>query len=73
MDFSLFQEFGSADGKVIAKFLPPNVTSLIESMNQGVLVSIKCQYQLEELVLEDSKSLVDVLSLLKVLETIVAS
>ena len=38
------EKFVSADGKVIAKFLPPNVTSLIQPMDQGVLESIKCRY-----------------------------
>ena len=48
------EELISADGKVIAKFLPPNVTSLIQPMDQGVLESIKRRYRkkiLEELVL----------------------
>ena len=49
-------ELVSADGKIIAKFLPANVTSLIQPMDQGVLVAIKRRYKrklLEELVLED--------------------
>ena len=50
------EELTSADGKGIAKFLPPNVTSLIQPMDKGVLESIKCWHQwkiLEELVLQD--------------------
>ena len=50
------EELISADGKVVAKFLPPNVTSLIQPMDQGVMVSIKHWYLrkiLEELVLQD--------------------
>ena len=35
----------SDDGLVIAKFLPPNVTSLIQPMNQGVLESMKRRYK----------------------------
>lgn len=35
----------SDDKKIIAKFLPPNVTSLIQPMDQGVLESIKRRYK----------------------------
>ncbi|XP_062523895.1 jerky protein homolog-like [Corticium candelabrum] len=48
----------SADGKVIAKFLPPNVTSLIQPMDQGVLVSIKRRYRkkmLQDLILQNDR------------------
>ena len=31
----------SDDGKIIAKFFPPNVTSLIQPMDQGILESLK--------------------------------
>ena len=47
------EELFSADGKVIAKFLPPNFTSLIQPMDQGIFVAIKRRYWrkiLEELV-----------------------
>jgi len=50
------EELTSVDGKVIAKFLPLNVTSLIQPMDQGVLESIQCRHQkkiFEELVLQD--------------------
>ena len=75
------EELIFADGKVIAKFLPPNVTSLIQPMDQGVLVAIKCRYRrkiLEELVFQDNNgtSLVNFLRgihLLKVSEMIAAS
>ena len=75
------EELISADGKVIVKFFPPNVTSLIQPMDQGVLVAIKRQYRrkiLEELVFQDNNgtSLVNFLRkihLLKVLEMITAS
>jgi len=35
----------SQDGKVKASFLPPNVTSLIQPMDQGVLESLKWYYR----------------------------
>ena len=34
-------ELVSADGKITAKFLPPNVTALVKPMDQGVIESIK--------------------------------
>ena len=37
-------ELMSSDGKIIAIFLPPNVTSLIQPMDQGVLESMKRRY-----------------------------
>ena len=75
------EELISADGKVIAKFLPPNVMSLIQPMDQGVLVAIKRRYRrkiLEELVFQDNNgtSLVNFLRgihLFKVSEMIAAS
>ena len=53
-------ELVSDDKKIIAKFLPPNVTSLIQPMDQGVLESIKRRYKrklLEELILKDEEGL----------------
>ena len=35
------EDFISDDGNISALFLPPNVTSLIQPMNQGVLVALK--------------------------------
>ena len=35
----------SDDGKIIALYLPPNVTSLIQPMDQGVLVTLKRHYK----------------------------
>jgi hypothetical protein len=75
------KELISADGKVIAKYLPPNVTSLIQPMDQGVLESLKRRYRrkiLEELVLRDDSggSIIEFLKgihLLKVSEMIAAS
>ena len=46
----------SADGLVTAKFLPPNVTSLIQPMDQGVLESLKRRYRkslLRDILLSD--------------------
>ena len=38
-------ELVSADGKITAKFLPPNVTVLVKQMDQGVLESILRVYR----------------------------
>ena len=35
------EELVSENGRIAAKFLPPNVTSLIQPMDQGVLVALK--------------------------------
>ena len=35
----------SDDGKITAFYLPPNVTSLIQPMDQGVLVALKRHYK----------------------------
>ena len=35
----------SEDGLITAKCLPPNVTSLIQPMDEGVLESLKCCYR----------------------------
>ena len=75
------EEFVSPDGKVKAKFLPPNVTSLIQPMDQGVLVAIKRHYRktiLEELVLQEGNGTAIVaflrgINMLKVSEIIAAS
>ena len=51
------KELVSSDKKVVAKFLPLNVTALIQPMDQGVLSGIKRQYRrkiLEDLVLKDA-------------------
>ena len=56
----------SDDGLVIAKFLPPNVTSLIQPMDQGVLESMKRRYKrslLQEVLL--SEDLVDPIAFTK--------
>ena len=60
-------ELVSDDKKIIAKFLPPNVTSLIQPMDQGVLECIKRHYKrklLEELVLKDEEG-ISILTFLK--------
>ncbi len=74
-------ELVSRDRKVIAKFLPPNVTSLIQPMDQGILVSIKRHYKrnfLEELVFQEDDDLSIVtflksINMLKVYSVIAAS
>ena len=48
----------SKDKKVIVKYLPPNVTALIQPMDQGVLESLKRRYRrkiLEELLFRDEE------------------
>lgn len=35
----------SSDGKIFAKFLPPNVTALIQPMDQGVISALKRNYR----------------------------
>ena len=50
------QELISEDGAIFAKFLPPNVTSLIQPMDQGVLQMVKKRYKkklLHRLIIED--------------------
>lgn len=39
------EELVNDDGKIFAKFLPPNVTSLMQPMDQGVLGSLKWRYK----------------------------
>ena len=38
-------ELVSADGKITAKFLPPNVTALVQPIDKDVLESIKRVYR----------------------------
>ena len=48
----------SDDGKIEAVFLPPNVTSLIQPMDQGVLQALKWNYKkklIRRLVIEDDR------------------
>ena len=56
----------SDDGNITALYLPPNVTSLIQTMVQGVLVALKRRYKkklLRRLLIEDENgvSLIDFL------------
>ena len=58
------KELVNYDGKVIAKYLPPNVTVLIQPMDQGVIQSVKKRYKkklLRRLIIEDDlgSSIVD--------------
>ena len=62
------QELTSSDGTIITKFLPPNVTSLIQPMDQGVLQAIKSRYRrkiLEELVLREDNDECSIIDFLK--------
>ena len=66
----------SDDGKIIAKFLPPNVTALIQPMDQGVLESIKRVYRksiLRDLVSQSTFTIQDflkTLDMMKVIDTV---
>ncbi len=73
-------ELVSSDGKIEAVFLPPNVTSLIQPMDQGVHESIKRRYRrklLEELLFKNDEgvSVIDFLTIdmLKVINLIASS
>jgi hypothetical protein len=37
----------SEDGLITVKFLPPNVTSIIQPVDQGVIASVKQRYQID--------------------------
>lgn len=55
------ESFTSSDGLVTAKFLPPNVTSLIQPMDQGVLESLKRRYRkslMRDILLSDNQDIV---------------
>ena len=74
-------ELVSTDGKIKAVFLPPNVTSLIQPMDQGILEALKRHYRrklLEELLFQDDEgiSIVEYLKstdMLKVITIVAAS
>ena len=60
------EDLSSDDGNITALYLPPNVTSLIQPMDQGVLVALKRRYKkklLQRLLIEDENgvSLIDFL------------
>lgn len=60
------EDLVSDDGKITALYLPRNVTSLIQPMDQGVLVALKRRYKkilLQRLLIEDENgvSLIDFL------------
>lgn len=60
-------ELVNDDGAIVAKFLPPNVTSLIQPMDQGVLQALKRRYKkklLRRLIIEDDRG-VSVIDFLK--------
>ncbi|XP_065840186.1 jerky protein homolog-like [Oscarella lobularis] len=52
------KELMSSDGKIVVKYFPPNVTSIIQPMDQGVLESMKRRYRkklLSKFLLEDEE------------------
>ena len=69
-------ELVSADGKITAKFLPPNVTALVQPMDQGVLESIKRVYKksiLRDLISQSTFTIEDFLKridMIKICDTI---
>ena len=61
------EDLTSEDGKITALYLPPNVTSLIQPMDQGVLVTLKRLYKkklLRRLLIEDENG-ISVINFLK--------
>ena len=69
-------ELVSADGKITAKFLPPNVTALVQPMDQGVLESIKRVYRkqiLRDLISQSTFTIEDFfkkVDMIKIVDTI---
>ena len=69
----------SADGKITAKFLPPNVTALLKPMDQGVLKAIKRVYRksiLRDLVTQSNFTIQDFLKridMIKVVDTVASA
>ena len=58
----------SADGKVTTMFLPPNTTSILQPMDQGVLEALKRQYKknlLHHIILENDASSLSIPDILK--------
>uniref|UniRef100_A0A1X7UYL5 DDE-1 domain-containing protein n=1 Tax=Amphimedon queenslandica TaxID=400682 RepID=A0A1X7UYL5_AMPQE len=49
------EDLVSKNGKIFAQFLPPNVTALIQPMDQGVIQAVKKRYKklLRRLIIED--------------------
>ena len=72
-------ELISADGKITAKFLPPNVTALIQPMDQGVLECIKRVYRksiLRDLVSQSTFTIQDFLKridMIKIVDTVASA
>ena len=62
------EELTSSDGTTITKFLPPNVMSLIQPMDQGVFQEMKCRYRrkiLEDFVLTEDNYKSSIINYLK--------
>ena len=58
----------SRDGKVVVIFLPPNTASVIQPMDQGILVGLKKRYKkflLRHLIFKDQSSSLSVPDVLK--------
>ena len=69
-------ELVSADGKITTKFLPPNVTALLQPMDQGVFDSIKRFYRksiLRTLISQSTFTIEDflkIIDLIKIVDTV---
>ena len=72
-------EFISVDGKITAKFLPQNVTTLLQPMDQGVLESIKRVYRksiLRDLVSQSTFTIQDCfnrIDMIKIVDTVASA
>ena len=72
-------ELISADGKITAKFLPPNVTGLIQPMDHGTFESIKRVYRktiLRNLVSQSTFTIQDflkIIDMIKIADTVVSA
>ena len=72
-------ELMSADGKITAKFLPPNVTALLKPMDQGVIESIKNVYRnsiLRDLVTQSTFTIhyfLKIIDMIKVVDTVASA
>ena len=69
-------ELVSADGKITAKFLPPNVTALVQPMDQGVLESMKRVYRksiVRDLIEQSTLTIEDFLKRTKIKKIVISS
>ena len=66
-------ELVSSNGRIVAKFLPSNVTSLIQSMDQGVLECLKRIYRksiLKDLISQTEDNMLGFLKKIDILEVV---